>query len=517
MKPFFLLLCSALFLFACSSDTEEPDTDSDLPEEPVVDVTAPALTVSGIPDLIEILTQINIGVTDESNTVTTTVILDDEIIYEGTEKQFEISINPFDYSIGSKTLTVSAIDANGNLTTESIDFELKKLLLTVLEALRGSDTALADVYLAINDLNGELIEVKKIESNDTASFYAEDDFEEQNFTFTSYIIGKEPQSFQFILSSSEIPVGTTIPSVAQSTTCSGYSRFGDSEVELDIVYNHFPKSASYQSLFGTSTGTKPFRLRYNMDEIPYFFVYAFPYELIPIEEYEYFVMTDFDQTTFGLSDFQKPVMTTQINIPEAEWFSLLLRAYLQDEDYTCDKFHEILDLRVIEDLPNNTLEVPTFDFFESYLKMLTLNYPGGKQLQLWQKGIERDFIMPGVDMTLVSEGVSFIGNSNEIEFQIANAEFLPSGTVNSFNWTFNCPPKEMHVIPFYSFELPEAIINELQSKSLQYDPRVHTVNRFQAIMKGYESDPSYLQVITNPIYTSNERGDTFTMYFDLNQ
>ncbi|NAS10439.1 hypothetical protein [Poritiphilus flavus] len=512
-----LYACLTVLLFSCSTDSESTQEDPPQSQDPAADETAPVISLSGLPDLLEVLTEINISITDASEDVTTTISLDNQELYQGNEKQISLNINPFDFDAGTKTLRISATDDSGNTEDETSEFELRKLLLKFPKALRGTETALASVYLAINDLDGKLITYQEIETNDEAVFYADDEFEEQNFTFTVYTIAKEPQSFQFISSRTEISPGTTIPDPNEVTEgCTERSGgIGTTVISLDIASNFRPQLRSYHAVLTTTNGMGPFNLNYHAEEEPFYFIYSFPLFLTPPDQYEYFLLEDLDQTNFNLSDFQKPVTTQRFTVPAADWLNLVVHGYRSEEDYTCNKFHEILDVLAVEDQTGGELDAPEFDFFPVYSKEIILNYSGGRQYTIRQKGLGRDIADPDVDMLKSGEMVNFTGKYQQAEFLLEDAEMLPSGTLNFFSWRFRAPEKETRAIPFFNFEFPEEVSQELESKAIAYDPRTAAIDSYFCFITAYETEPSYTDLFLNPVLSENERGDFLKLSLDL--
>lgn len=124
-----LLLILFISLFSCKK-SEDPIVPKPIVEEPVAeDVKNPELTVNGFTDVIETTTKVSISIVDES-TVETKVIHDKEEIATSTEKQFDVSINPYGIPVGPTDFVVVSKDVNGNETSETFSVEIKHLLLT---------------------------------------------------------------------------------------------------------------------------------------------------------------------------------------------------------------------------------------------------------------------------------------------------------------------------------------------------------------------------------------------------
>jgi len=124
-----------LFTAILSCDEAEDISESELvvespPEEELVeeDATKPVITIIGLTDIIEKKTDISIQIEDES-TVETKVLRDGEELISSSEKQFDLTVNPYPIPVGATDFIVVSKDALGNETTETYTVEIKHLLI----------------------------------------------------------------------------------------------------------------------------------------------------------------------------------------------------------------------------------------------------------------------------------------------------------------------------------------------------------------------------------------------------
>ena len=181
---FYVGVIGCLLFVGCSKD------DTNTKEEPVaVDETAPKITLSELPEKIETTAELNITVSDASENVTTKIFVDKIEVFSTEKKSFNFTLDPFDYKTGNRNLSIISTDKSGNETTNKSTFESKRLLLVYPDPLRNTELETRYSYIAVNKMDGELVSFKKIEADEDIKFYADDDFERQDFVITQYNIG----------------------------------------------------------------------------------------------------------------------------------------------------------------------------------------------------------------------------------------------------------------------------------------------------------------------------------------
>ncbi len=151
------------FILSCnkSEDTTKPDLNTEDPkdEEPEAeDETKPVITVNGFTDIIETTTEISISIVHDS-TIETKISYDGEELGVSSEKQFDLSINPYVIPVGTKDFMVVATDAKGNETSEMFSVEIKHLLIDNYWLKNGSSEVQVKNWLFFNSLDGKELAV----------------------------------------------------------------------------------------------------------------------------------------------------------------------------------------------------------------------------------------------------------------------------------------------------------------------------------------------------------------------
>ena len=104
----FTVILLILCFFSCE---EKEDTAKAIVE---IEATAPIISVSEIAETIEVLTTIDISVSDNTENVNTTISINGNNVFTTTQNQFSYDIDPFEFPNGATNLVISAIDEDGN-------------------------------------------------------------------------------------------------------------------------------------------------------------------------------------------------------------------------------------------------------------------------------------------------------------------------------------------------------------------------------------------------------------------
>ncbi|MEO0901091.1 MAG: hypothetical protein AAFY00_03415, partial [Bacteroidota bacterium] len=168
LKNLFALTLISLFFLSCSSDSSSSDDvippDGGNPPISEEDTTAPVVSISDILDVVEVLTPIQFSITDSSNNVTTQIFIDDTEVFSSQEKQFTFELDPYDFPSGAKTMRVVSEDSSENETTETVSFELKRLLFRLPDAQGRISNSFQDYFMALNSQDGDLLASAKLVS-----------------------------------------------------------------------------------------------------------------------------------------------------------------------------------------------------------------------------------------------------------------------------------------------------------------------------------------------------------------
>ena len=177
-----LRLLIALIVFVTVSCDPEENTSGFNGE----DENAPKISVKGFTSEIEVVTQISIEITDDSEVVNNRLIINGEEILENSDKNFKFDINPYDYPVGENKFVFYSVDEDGNETKFENTTIIKKFLASIASPhLMGNGR----VFISANSMSGELLtNVEVFKDFENVKLYADDNFTEQPIIITSYIL-----------------------------------------------------------------------------------------------------------------------------------------------------------------------------------------------------------------------------------------------------------------------------------------------------------------------------------------
>jgi len=160
-KFYFLALLFTMVL-SCnkSDDTTEPEPNTEDPKdkEPIAeDENKPVITVNGFSEIIETVTEISISIDDDS-TVETKILHNGEELAVSSEKQFDVSINPYPIPVGLNDFIFISKDAKGNEISKTYSVEIKHLLMIYGYSNQESDNGWKR-WLFFNNLEGKELAV----------------------------------------------------------------------------------------------------------------------------------------------------------------------------------------------------------------------------------------------------------------------------------------------------------------------------------------------------------------------
>ncbi|MGB5821624.1 MAG: hypothetical protein WBG90_19235 [Saonia sp.] len=513
-KPIYAFVL-IFFLLSCASDSG----DSTEPPMPPSDEAVPVISLSNVPKLIEVLTELSVTITDTSN-VTSSILIDGEEVFSSSEKSFAFSLDPFDYSIGDKTITVRTMDENGNEASANASFELKKLLVDYPNPLRDVLSDIADSYLAINDDNGALIMYRKVESEADGVFYADDNFERQHFTFTRYRIQKDPVTGLVLDSFGNIEPGTRLLSDEEIANRFP-APFPGRDTSLDITVNStkFAGVNTYHSILYPNVlpGLGNYSLEYASEVAPNFLMTLSPPGIFEASEYLYLFIDDLSKLVYEEADFKAADTFATVTIPEGDSFNLSLLGFKNEMDYRENKYQVVYGAFDYLNGSNDQKEVPILPEFDLYEKRLILERPGGKTLFLQQKGIDTDFSIPNLDISATTETVNIIGDYDFIRYNLIILTPL-SGGGSGFFWEFTDRPTSSDNIPFLTnFVFPEEIAIELSSKGIETNPTLVDPGTYVSRLFKYESPVDYTSLIFTGITPRSGSNNSFRLQLNLEE
>ena len=155
-RPFLILLL--LCFAACSSDSSDSNDTSGQQDQDMPDATdneAPVISVSGLENVIETYTNLEISITDNS-AVETRILVNDQEVYTTTSKQFQYELNPFNIAIGNIDLRIVSEDIFGNASESEFDPEIKHLLME-FNLAANELVDIDNLWAFFNNAAGELL------------------------------------------------------------------------------------------------------------------------------------------------------------------------------------------------------------------------------------------------------------------------------------------------------------------------------------------------------------------------
>lgn len=511
VKKVIFQLLFAFILVSCS--TEENPVE----EQQSHDSTPPQITVSSIPPTIESISDFQVTISDDSS-VKTSIYIDDVLVTEENSKNFSVEIDPFDYSTGSKTLQVISTDSGNNEASVEIGFELKKLLFILPNPI--SDNALGrnhDQFISINLNDGSLYMAKKIESDEDGKFYANDDFERQQFTVSMYSFSNRSTFNEYyIYSFANIEPGTVVMSASERYD---YFNLGNlpsqSSVLLDLSELDNPMMFGYNAQI-TESGGGLYFLNYSSEASEKFFMYDFPLFGDVRSDYSYTLVTNLEKTTYSSSDLSTAENFASITIPVQDDFFLAVDGYQTESDYKENKFYRIFSVykSTASTFP---VEIPVFpDLFDVY--NLTYSYTPDNRSSFYAKRKGLEGSLSTNHFKVLRDGPK-LNIEGEHDYSVFSFEYASnSSTVYSiFDWTFHFKESQNIKIPFEDFEIPEQILDILQAREILPKPSMVTSPHYTLDFKvyDYQEPVIYENMMFGSSYNQNEGGDVSYLKYNL--
>ncbi|BFP42330.1 hypothetical protein FGF1_31750 [Flavobacteriaceae bacterium GF1] len=511
------LLCS--LLFSCSNDSETPEDDSNpiTDDEPIaVDETPPVIVLPQIPEILEVKTDLRFRIEDESDQVSTSIRLNGVEVFTSTEKDFVFTLNPFDYNIGSTKLEAVSSDFNENENTQTLDFELKKLLLRDPNPVNSLKNG---VFVALNDSESKLIAYTKIETLDGVDFFADDSFEEQEMVYTKYSGASseelDSRLFLTIDSFANILPGTILPSKEEKVMPVGSPY---SVKEISVSSNHTPNINSYNAQLlpdGLVDNSYSFNYVEILNDQPDI-MFSYPFGVDDIDQYEYLFIEDYDQDTYEVDDFVKLESITSLSIPQGTGvFTLSVDGFYSEEDYQNFRQHRVYYNRLdLSGLSGNTVNIPVIPEFEVFSKELNIDLVGNKTFTTVQKGVDSNFFIPDFDIEDNGDSIIFRGDHDYSTFGFLYQDVF-AGQI--FVWVYNNSPTDAPLpIPFYGFEFPPEINTILSSQSIPTDVADIKENfRMASTMYKFQSPTDYFSMVFETQDFKNNRGDEYILRYNF--
>ncbi len=519
--PILLLLC-----LGCSSDSSEPEPDGNPnpPTQGEEDTTAPSINIAGLQDVIEVLTELEVTITDTSQSVNTVLFVNGNEVFTTTQKTFSYELDPFDFPTGETEVTIQSTDDSNNQGIESGTFELKKLLFRSPD-LAGFDPSeeTMDIYLAINaEQSGELIVSRLIQSFEDATFYAPEGFERQEIVATRFILGKGAISNLNVAESfASLDSGIQIMTVEQAVEKLKLNRGGfpwDQMFNLtiaDIPVNTRINGFSRDYAFFSG------QVRYNEENTQSLFLYSQTSpNITDLDNYRYFILEEFEDTSISFNDFLTVPVENRItnNLPPgtSDYF-LSIEGYLSMERYEKDNDHELFKISAGgNNNENNTYNYsfPTFSEYPILRQKLTINFNDGREVTASFRGVGKPQI-PNLSISQSGNRVGISGIYDGLVFAQDIEGPIPDGNSSPilFRRSYADDDSDSVSIPFDTLELPLEVIQNLETKGFSISPTNNPGNQTIGLIKR-EQEIDYHDRIFY-FLQRNEAGDRYGLTFPL--
>ncbi len=360
------------------------------------------------------------------------------------------------------------------------------------------------VYLAVNYSNGQLYKSKKIEQEEDGLFYADNDFERQQFTVTKYRIvvdDDHPSKGILIYSYGDIEPGTQLLTNAEQVGLfnpGNLNRNQSQLIEISEVEN--PKINSFDNC-------SPF-LHFSSEVTPNFFMYSMPEGGNPLNDYRYTIINDINKTSYDQNDFVQPTNFLEIHLPDKPDYSILVQGYKSEEEYDLHKFNSIFELKSSTRFSeNNIINIPVFnELFDMYVLRYFEYLDNKKTFLSYQKNLNEP-IVNSLNIEKNEETVVYTG-----AYAFTKFRFNPQSSVSNSNiyfvWDFYYKKSNEKKIPFNDFVIPDDVQIIFDQKGFVTKPGLmNTFYSLEVEIYKYEHTIEYKNLLFGQSYNQNEAGD----------
>lgn len=525
-----LFVFSLLTILLGCADNENDDDSIIIGEN---DSSAPIVSISSLKDELEngleVQTTFNITVTDESDIVNTTILVNDDEIINTELKSFSFELNPFNYPIGDNKLSFISTDKEGNKNENSQTFEVRKLLVSVAAPAFSNEL---EVFFSANTTNGDLVAFEKVtKSLEIIKLYADDNFNFQPIILSSYILNSEATQKAQISSIASIIPGTDLVILQEAGGISTENTvdlspitqndliIDISDIESERIANSigalgFNHLAEPKNIFEEPSGfnTQVFYNHRTSETIKNTLIYTsniFTKQTeaqVEIDNYKYLFLENPSNSTVSFQEFKIPSRQV-INIPNTATTCFLRTfGYLDTEAFRSHDFRFIYDINI--ENTSNSLEIPVIEEFETLRNSLILTLNDRRRLEVSTLGL-KDVSVP--DWTASRSG-NIINMTGEFD-KFTLSFILGDNPDISMVWSFTDKYQENYAMPFESFEFPQEFINYASAHSLNlldFNTRgIFNVEQFDT------SETLDYEDLLFSIYTYTFLGDVYILRSDL--
>lgn len=517
MKFNYKLHLYIILVMFCSFGCEQGEDTAQTQEE--IDTMAPTISVANLGDAIELLTTINVSVSDDSNIVNTTININGDEVFKTSQNQFSYDIDPFQFPNGETELTIKAIDGNGNETIESHKFGLSKLLY---KHDVGISSQSFDVFIAINKMqSGELITARKIINYEDLIFYAEDDFEKEELVITQYLMSKT-SDFHNGRSQAGVKPGTILLTTEDREILTGIisNDFAIRDSEFTISIDDVP-DFHVITIVGDDYGSyesieSPYKILYDSDITKDIFLFRQRYDHTKLlEDYRYLYINNFVNQSISFNDLSR--------LSEATISTFKLPNETLNYNFTLFGFN---NQRSYEE---NLLRLLYGDAGDTSAKGFSINYPNIQEYEILKKRLQFE----------LNDGrIVYLERKNTLNVEIPNWQIVRNENMVGINEPYDFLQFSLSVedvdtekngfftrtyissygdagqIPFENLEIPLEVVSFLNDKGFNISSNQKT-GKLSVKLINHENKTEY----QDGLYywpMGNEIGDVTEMIFPLN-
>ena len=454
------VLVLVFVLFSCSGDSESPD-GQDNPNDST-DTTVPVISIANLTSILAVTTSIDVTITDASDDVLSRILIDGTEVFRSELKNFSYELDPFDFPNGERTFRVESIDNSGNEAESSTTFELRKLLISS-QGLRGDiSTADEDIFMAINTLDGELVEYRRIVFPEDGVFFAPDGFERQDFVVTSYEISNG--SFITINSYSGVSPDSEILTTEEAIPLFNFSPSESLAGSFSVTVTDVPNNSFLQNLFanghlylGSPSGSS----------IDIFFDSAMEDAIddavifrrgfispLDISDYRYIALDALENQTVSFNDFLLPDDTFDLELPlDISDLRISINGYKSEADYNSFIFDRIYESNLIASTTTDPMvRIPLINVYPEISQELFFRLDATTTAVASHRGFSR-YESPILNVQRSGDEITINGDHDNSTFRFSN------GAPNSFLlWDYYHDNAQILRLPFDTFEIPEEIL-----------------------------------------------------------
>tara|TARA_R110002167_G_scaffold87704_1_gene236794 strand:- start:240 stop:1739 length:1500 start_codon:yes stop_codon:yes gene_type:complete len=468
----------------------------------------PEITILNKPSIIEVITDLNIKITDDNN-ITTTIFVDGVEVISTTEKEFKLTIDPFDYKIGMASVSIISINELKKESNTDLSIEIKRLLFSDKSFFYKKNDTQGQRFISVHTGSGNLIELQKIDDSQDGNFYATEDFEKQNLIVTRYEIPGQFNSLSGVLSYTDVAIGTVVSSDQTPVYPDFFPKNGQLSLETENLTDLVAENYNSSLISDNPNNLASYRLIYSQDYNEKFFISTSSDIMNPIENYKYFVINSLTKTMYSNQDLKSPLRISTIDIPVDSDFRLNLYGFDDENAFSDQRFNEVYVSRVST---YGKVEIPIIEEFDVYQARLAYSYDRTDVL-VNHKDIDSPIEPLKVDMIQNERNIEFIDTYDFLSFGFTNIN-----QPNSVVWGFISKYKKEMTIPFYTFEIPQEIAFLLNANSLSLDiSKASSQTSFLncTLYKGHDHVYNSEQLIVEPNVSANRDGFVFKRTLDI--